>query len=162
MESVYEKARSGYFREAIGMMLDRRRKALRREFKYSANHSWYVVGDLYWKTKNYQSAIQAFRKSLRAQPFDFAAMWAVGNCYSELSKHKLAERYFRKALEIKPRHAAIRFNLANTLYDQCQFEEAAKLYRQVARGKSDVAHMARRNLRLIRERSDVLRIKMQL
>jgi len=76
----------------------------------------------------------------------------LGNAHSMIADHRSAERAFRKALRIDPNSKEIAYNLGNALYDQDKFAEAIKVYEKVRRSRSKIGEMARKNLKLTREK----------
>lgn len=148
--TVFQLSRDSKWKQAIALMLDRKRTRLRPEFRSDGNHAWYVVGDLYWKDGDIGNALLAFRKAVRAWAEDVQALWAVGNCYSALGRHRMAERFFRRALKIDPANPSLAFNLGNSLFDQKRYEEALPAYRLAAKRGSDVCTRAKRNIELVR------------
>lgn len=152
LSATRELASAGQMLEALEQIVDPGTGRLKGIFRKNGNHSWYVVGDYYWKLGLIEGAMRAFRKSLRAWESDTQAMWALGNCYTELKKPKLAERYFRRALELEQSNSSIRFNLGNSLFDQEKFKDAISEYKVVIKDSKDLSKAARRNIRLAENR----------
>jgi tetratricopeptide (TPR) repeat protein len=148
LHQVYSVARTGNTIEAIELIVDPATKRLRPIFQYDGNHSWYIVGDYYWKLGMIKDARSAFLKSLRSGKGDIQAMWALGNCYSALRKHHLAAKYFQRALGIEPENMDIRFNFANALFDQGKFEDAIEHYEFVCKSGMGPIKKARININL--------------
>lgn len=152
--SIYELANSGKIAEGLEKIVDPATGRLRGVFRQDGNHSWYVVGNYYWKLGLFENAIRAFRRSLRAWEGDIQAMWALGNCYTEAKKPKRAEHFFRRALELEKFNPSIRFNLGNALFDQGRFDDAIVEYEAVAKTSKDLSEVALKNIHLAKQKRE--------
>lgn len=115
----------------------------------SLNIEAYSDADRLFRSGRYRDALRLFQDAVHADPSDGLAHLALGNCWDALRKPKRAESSYRTAAELLPeaeRSSAI-YNLANALYDQGQYQEAVRLYRQVPKGTT-TWELARRNLAL--------------
>lgn len=130
--------------EALKILLDNGR--LREIFSFDKNHAWYLVGDIYFKQGRFRNALNAFYKALHEYSSDADSCWAIADCYSQIGIYKIAEKYYRKSLFIRKRKEVI-YDLANSIYDQKRYPEAAKLYKQLL-GSGSLGIKARKNLYL--------------
>lgn len=131
---IYEEIRKQQYDEAINLLFDTSNNSLREQFNKDANHSWYLLGDIFYKKESYSEAINFFKRSLRTRADDVQALWAVANAYSELARPKLAERYFRKAIQYAKRSEdlmGLTYDLGNALFDQKRYEEAISCYLKI-------------------------------
>ena len=112
------------------------------------NHESYVVGCKYFDAGKYRQALSAFRKSLEYWPEDPDAWMAVGNCWTELKRSVQAEMAYRLALKYaqKKDKNPITYNLANSLFDQAQYNEAITMYRSIEPG-TEVWRLAQLNIK---------------
>jgi tetratricopeptide (TPR) repeat protein len=145
-------AKQGRFARALAKMLDSSSQKLRAEYGLDANHSWYVIGDLYSKMNDFSRALLAFRRALRSWPEDVQSLWAIGDCYSALEQHKFAERYYRRALDITPKNKELIYNIANSLFDQKRYEDAISMYKRVGSGSVRLSASAFKNMKLALQR----------
>jgi len=145
LKSAYERLRRRHYTAAIDHLLIRDSWCLKPIARQDGNHSWYVVGDIFWHQQKYQLALRAFQKAARCWPEDAEAQMAIGNCHAELNRPKLAERFFRRSLELAPRKTSVKFNLANALFDQAEFAGAIQIYRTIERSNSPLGANAKRN-----------------
>ena len=116
--------------------MDKSKKKEDSDNSSDLNHALYEKGCAFYKDGDYRNAISAFKESLEYWPEDGEAWLALGNCYDASKKPKRAEKCFRRALVFeteKIRDTAL-FNLGNSLYDQCLFEDAIKCYDKVSKG----------------------------
>jgi tetratricopeptide (TPR) repeat protein len=151
LKSAYESLRRRRYTAAIDHLLIRASWCLKPIARQDGNHSWYVVGDIFWHQQKYQLALRAFQKAARCWPEDAEAQMAIGNCHAELNRPKLAERFFRRSLELAPSKTSVKFNLANALFDQAEFAGAIQIYRTIERSSSPLGANAKRN-RLLAQR----------
>lgn len=150
-DSIHAKLQGGRLAEALRQLLDGRGVHLRSPYNENRNHAWYLVGDIYFRRREYRLAARAFRLAWRCRSEDWQALMALGNCFDLLGEPRNAERYFRRALLIRPRCRKLQFNLGNSLMDQRRYDEAAKLFSRIsADRRSGLMRRAGRNLRLCR------------
>ena len=147
MDKIYTLIEAGAYSNAIKIM--KKRGRLSGVYSYDVNHSWYIIGDAYFKMKNYHMAIKAFKRACKVYPEDWAALMAIGNSYSELGRPKLAEKIFRKALLIEPENMALWFNLANALFDQKKFNLALVEYSKIARTECSLSSRVNNMINMI-------------
>ena len=100
------------------------------------NHAAYSAGCDHYESGHYRKAKTAFEEALQYWPEDVQAWMALGNCYDALNKPRQAEQQFRKALEFcsGPDIANIQYNLANSLYDQAEYDKAIDAYLEISKG----------------------------
>ncbi len=98
------------------------------------NHSLYEKGRTFYNAGDYRKATAAFKEALEYWPEDGEAWLALGNCYDASKKPKRAEKCFRQSLahETEKFRDKALFNLGNSLYDQCLFEEAIECYDKIS------------------------------
>jgi tetratricopeptide (TPR) repeat protein len=63
------------------------------------------LGRLNFMQKNYEEAIENFKKVLEADPEDFESYLNIGNAYLQLEKFKESIPFYQKAIEFKPDNA---------------------------------------------------------
>lgn len=145
---VYALIRGGEYAHAIAEMTQAGGQRLAPAFRHDGNHSWYVIGDAFFKMGDFAMAAQAFRRALRCWSGDAEALMALGNSYSEMQRPKLAARCLRKAIPLSPKRAAdCRFNLGNALFDMQNYKAAAAEYAAAAAsGGKKTAAKARKML----------------
>lgn len=129
-------------------MLDSRWE-LKKYYLHDENHSWYILGDVFFKMKNYLFAARCFRNALKAWPEDVDALMAVGNCYSELGEYRLSEKFLRKALKLNPDNLSVKFNLANAFFDQGEFDLALQECVSIVKRKGYLQNKAKKMIKII-------------
>ncbi len=98
--------------------------ALEREVASNPDNgdAWTQLGNLYFDTKNFESAIRAYEKSLALNPNDANVQTDLGVMYRRTGKPQEAIKAFDKSIEIDPTHEISRFNkgivLLHDLNDQ--------------------------------------------
>lgn len=78
--------------------------------------------------EEYAQALLHLRQVARQQQRRVFAYCASGACFYKLKRLQAAQRWLRKALALDPQHRSSRLNLANTLLDLKQKNEAVDLY----------------------------------
>jgi protein O-GlcNAc transferase len=78
--------------------------------------------------EKYAQALGQLRHVARLQQRRVFAYCAGGACFYKLKRLRSAERWLRKALTLDPLHRSSRLNLANTLLDLKQKDEAVDIY----------------------------------
>jgi|JI10StandDraft_1071094.scaffolds.fasta_scaffold1289487_1 tetratricopeptide (TPR) repeat protein len=149
-QSVHKYLKTGKYGSVLGMLFEPNGKILRMRYRSDRsdeNHAWYLVGDIYFRRKDYRRAARAFKHSLRCYPYDGDALWALGDCYSEVNRPTLAEQYYRKAMRYCGRNnkAMLLFNLANSFLDQGKFYRSICLYRLIPRHNKELARRVDKN-----------------
>ena len=145
---IHALIRDGEYARAIAEMTQAGGQRLAPAFRHDGNHSWYVIGDAFFKMGDHNAAAAAFQRALRCWPGDAQALMALGNSYSEMQRPRLAARCYQKAMSLSPKIAAdCRFNLANALFDQKKYSAAAAEYAAAAAtGGKKTAAKARKML----------------
>ena len=152
---VHKLIRKGAYKNAVNRMMETDGLRLYKPYRYDGNHSWYVIGDVFYKSGDYEMAIKTFRRAYEYRRDDAEALMALGNSYSELGRPKMAERCFRKAILINPDKIAFRFNLANALFDQGKLNQALKEYVTIAKAnKGKISSKAKKMVAVLGQRLD--------
>ena len=86
--------------DVINLVFDEKLNRINKPYDIDLNHAWYIVGDIFFKTQKYDSAISCFKKALIFSQNDMEAMCALANCYSEQFQPKKSASILRKALNI--------------------------------------------------------------
>jgi len=93
---------------------DQARQIRDLEQKVAANPddetSWTHLGNLYFDTSNFESAIRAYEKSLSLNPKNANVQTDLGVMYRRSGQPEKAIEAFEKAIEINPKHEIARFN----------------------------------------------------
>ena len=108
-------------------------KALSVQPHYAEIHN--NIGIMLKERGNLAHAIEAFKRALAIKPRYAEALSNVGNAYKEQGKLQDAVRSFKEALAVQPDSTAI-FNLALTLYQAHQYDEAIMYFRKDPSSKS--------------------------
>jgi len=96
-----------------------------------------TIGDIYFKTANYDKSEQAYKKSADINKKDAEAFEGLGKIYQIKGKNKAAVENFQKALEISPQDTSIKLELAEVYELMGQEEQAYNLYREVLQSSPD-------------------------
>jgi hypothetical protein len=77
-------------------------------------------------------AIEAYRKALREQPDNVEAMIGLATCYDRMGRSDLSRRHYEMALAVEPANTDVYSHFAQSLDDQGQRDEAARVKAELA------------------------------
>lgn len=153
---IYDLIRNKSWDIALKTLL-RENGQLKSLYRANLNHSYYVLGSIYFEIGEYGKAAKKFARSASENPSDTEAMLALANCYDALKKPKLAEKALRTAITTfnsgtQRVKTSIRYsvylNLGNALFDQKKYSEAIDMYGLVRRSKTEAGKRAIENIKL--------------
>ena len=104
----------------------------------SREHSFYNLARLYFTQNKIQEALFQVQRSLSIKNDFPLALNLEGKIYSKLGQLKNAVTSFEKALEINPDDIDLSFNLAETYFNNSQFEKAKQLFNTLYLQSSDM------------------------
>ena len=113
---------------------------------YDKNHSWYIVGDIFFKLGKYDQAVSAFKKALELWPEDKDAILALSNSFSENGQPEKAEKVLKNGLKIYKNDEAFIYNLANALFDQSKYKKAINYYK-VIKDDDELRGLSKKNIK---------------
>jgi len=87
--------------------------------------AWIQLGNLYFDTDNYPSAIRSYEKSLALKPDNANVLTDLGVMYRRSGQPKKAVEAFDKAIQIDPAHEVSRFNKGIVLLHDLNDKEGA-------------------------------------
>ena len=91
----------------------------------------HLLGLIYYKTENYDLAIQHIEKAVKFNPADADAYYNLGNAHEAKGQLDEAITYYQKAIDLDPTFAEAHNNLGFALYSKGQLDEAI-MYHQRA------------------------------
>lgn len=115
---------------------DQAKRMLALEKEVAANpenaDAWTQLGNLYFDTSNFESAIRSYNKSLALKPNNANVQTDLGVMYRRSGKPKEAVAAFDKAVQIDPKHEIARFNKGiMLLHDLNDREGAIKVWEEL-------------------------------
>lgn len=87
--------------------------------------AWTQLGNLYFDTNNFESAIRAYQKSLALKPDNANVQTDLGVMYRRSGKPQEAIKAFERASQIDPQHEIARFNRGIVLLHDLNDKEGA-------------------------------------
>ena len=87
--------------------------------------TWIRLGNLYFDTDNFESAIRAYEKSLSLNPNNANVQTDLGVMYRRNGQPKKAVEAFDRAIKIDPKHEVSRFNKGIVLLHDLSDKEGA-------------------------------------
>ena len=144
---IYRLSTAGQYDDAIGLLFDAHTQTLHSDFAANANHSWYLLGDLYFKSQRYSDALEAFQHALAAREDDMAAVLAIINTHHALGEPQKTISRFAKLIKRCKDHDVI-YNYANALFDLGRYAEASALYSKIPYANKHLYRLAHNNLKL--------------
>lgn len=113
---------------------------LSRKLCQSNSHdpeSWYLSSLALSQLKEYQEAIQGYRKTLELSPDFTEANFNLALTYQLSGDLTEAIRYYRKAINLNPSLSDAHYNLGNSLFVLGKHSEAAECYKTVIRQRPE-------------------------
>jgi tetratricopeptide (TPR) repeat protein len=154
---LYPLIKSKKYKEVLRLVCTEDGKNINSPYDSDINHSWYIIGDIHYKTENYDLAISAFKKAVSVREDDDEALLAIANCYSNQGKIQLAEKFLRKAITLKPKESYL-YNLGNALYDQSKYQEAIDLYKSISEEDTELHELAKKNIEHAKKKLKNIRV----
>ncbi|MDD5773235.1 MAG: tetratricopeptide repeat protein [bacterium] len=94
-----------------------------------------------FNTKNYEKAIEAFRKAIEISPEHHQAYYNLGVIYYYTGDMKRAQDFWKKALDYDPKNPKVFLNLGILAYKNGKIEEAVSFWEKVAVDKIPLAQV---------------------
>jgi tetratricopeptide (TPR) repeat protein len=88
----------------------------------------FYIGLVRERKHRYDSAIEAYKKSLKINPVFAQAVNNVGYCYKERRYYTYAIEMYKKAIDMEPDNASFHYNLGNALTHKKRVKEAFTEY----------------------------------
>jgi tetratricopeptide (TPR) repeat protein len=91
----------------------------------------YLLGIIYDRIGDYDSAIESINKSLQFNPANDYACFDLGNIFRKKGRTDEAMFFFQKAVQLNPSNAGAHYCLAVTLQEMGRFNDALNSYTKV-------------------------------
>jgi len=85
-----------------------------------------LMGDMYFKEKQYEKAKIEYEKSIQYDSSYVYAYYDLGKCEAAMKNHSNAERYFKKATDIYPSYSSALLELGYTYYNTNQLQKTVE------------------------------------
>ena len=105
----------------------------------SAVNGWLTLGEFHRRQNNTTAALQAYKRSIDADPTNPNRWLSVGGIHRELGQSRDAIEHFRKAAELQPDLAIPYMNLGAAYSDLGQFDRAIEYTKKAIALKPDLA-----------------------
>lgn len=151
-EEIHHLVRDKSYDEVIRLLINSKDNEINFPYKEDLNHSWYIIGCIFYERLDYDSAISAFQNSLEDWPEDAEAIIALANAYSQINDPKKAGNLLTDGLNKMPNDERLIYNLANALFDQAKYIESIKLYEKISSSNHLIYSRAQKNLSLAKIR----------
>ncbi len=96
---------------------------------YNANISAFL-GRNYTVKGNYTLALEEYKETFRAHPYNTTALLNTGYCYLQLGNYDEAETYFKKAVELWPDFEQAYNDLGIVYYSKKEYAKAEENYKK--------------------------------
>ena len=63
-EDIHVLLKNKMYIDVINLVFDKKLNRINKPYDFDLNHAWYIVGDIFFKTQKYNSAISCFKKAL--------------------------------------------------------------------------------------------------
>ncbi|MEP9317393.1 tetratricopeptide repeat protein [Pseudomonas sp. LABIM340] len=144
---IHELLRSKNYDAALNRIYNKNTHSISEEFKKDENHAWYIAGDIFFKSSNYEMAIHSFKKALESRIDDIEAYRALANSYSAIGAPEKSCDQLKIALQFAPNDPALNYNLGNALFDIGDYKQAIKAYEKVPQDQGEIYTLAQKNIK---------------
>ena len=93
----------------------------------------FLLGSLFFQTKNYNEAVKMLAKALNMQPKNISVCQNLGATLIEIDEFKKAIEVLTKASKMEPDHEGILYNLGNAHKGMGEYDKAANYYEAVTK-----------------------------
>ena len=97
--------------------------------EYAAQYN--KLGNAYVKDKQYDKAIETYKKALTIEPKFAEADYNLGSIYEKQKKYDLAVKHYKKAIANRKDFHEARYKIAEVYNQQGKHEEASKIYKEL-------------------------------
>ena len=104
--------------------------------RYNSNISALLARN-YTLQKQFDRAIEEYKETFRAHPYNTSAILNTGYCYLQLKQYDEAEKYFKWAIDIMPTCEQAYNNLGIIYFSRQQYDAAIEQYRTALEIKKD-------------------------
>ena len=103
------------------------------------NDAYFVLGNIYFKQRNFEQAIAAFEQALERKPDDSFCVINIANSYQMMGKPEEAERFVIDYLKKGFSDSQLYYLLGTLNYNQKKYDEAIKYYSECLSLNADSA-----------------------
>ncbi len=143
---VHQLSKQGEYQAILNELLAHDQSVIVSPYDTDENHAWYLVGNAYFKLKNYQQAISSFKRAIECWQDDKDGYLALANSYSDFGLPKKAEQVLRTALKKWPSDEKFVYNMGNALFDQKKYQDSIIYYEKVL-SDFQLVSMANKNIK---------------
>ncbi|MBB4867109.1 tetratricopeptide (TPR) repeat protein [Pseudomonas nitritireducens] len=144
---IHELLRGKDYETAFNRLYNKNTNSISEEFKEDYNHAWYIIGDIFFKSSNYEMAIHSFKKALESRIDDIEAYRALANSYSAIGAPEKSCEQLNTALQFSPNDPILNYNLGNAFFDIGDYKKAIKAYEKVPHDQGEIYTLAQENIK---------------
>ena len=101
--------------------------------------AWFMLGNEYFKRREYERAITNFRQALELKPDYDLAVINLANAYRQLGEDDKAMEGYRRFMQLDPNNPQIRYETAQILIDEGELDEAEGQLREALKLEPNMA-----------------------
>ena len=146
---IHQLLREYRYEEVIDLLYVSASSKLNRSYESDENHGWYILGDIYFKKKDFQKALHFFNKALQAWGEDLDSMLAISNIYSLEGNPQKVINFLEPTVKSFI-DARLTYNYANALFDLGRYEDSVWFYHKVSKSNIELHDLARNNIKSAR------------
>lgn len=145
-EEIHEMLRRGKLPDVLGCILDQSTWTVLAPYDVDLNHAWYVVGDVFFRERQYAHSIRAFERAIEEWPEDIDAYLALANAHTESHDPREACRILLRAHELASGDDRVTYNLGNAYFDLGEFSKANFYYEEAYKSSDpEIRELSRKN-----------------
>lgn len=143
---IHDLLKENRFKIVANLLINEKTGKLNPPYDIDENHAYYILGNIAFKSCDFDKAIAFFKKSIAAWPADVQAYMALANSYSSKGLPEKAESALSSALKMDPENHTLLYNYANSLFDQKKFREAIAIYEKIPKESESAYELAHKNI----------------
>lgn len=143
---IHELLHKGNLKIALETLYNKKNGDIYKKYKSDENHAWYIIGDIFFKSGNYEMAVHSFKRALESREDDIEAYCALANSYSAMNRPEKSAYALLAALKYAPQNPTINYNLGNAYFDMGRYREALEHYNKITLQHEEIYGMAQKNI----------------
>ena len=91
---------------------------------------YYRLGNSFYELKEFQKAIEAYRKAVKIKKNKWEAWGNLGSTYDKIGEYKKSINAYQKVIKFKPEDDTVQYNLGSVYDELKEFQKAIEAYQK--------------------------------